>query len=220
LQSCTGDSFTDWVIGGFTVFFGGIAYVIDGAKHGLEDLGHILSTPNNPQEPYPLLPFPRNPLHLGDGKPIGFPTVPPAPYDPLGGFVNNDPGLYFPPYTGNTGSPDNHFIPVLNADHYITTPNGVTLPPNKDFDLVPTSPGGAMPDNPEEKWLQIHGTEPHNNIDPHTHYPKVNVSPTGKGNTTRPFRPTTDVDIERANESLQSGEMRLRRGRKDEGGTP
>jgi hypothetical protein len=30
----------------------------------------------------------------------------------------------------------------------------------------------------------------------------------------------TDVDIERANEALQSGEMRLRRGRKDEGGTP
>jgi hypothetical protein len=31
---------------------------------------------------------------------------------------------------------------------------------------------------------------------------------------------SSDVDIERANEALQSGEMRLRRGKKDKGGTP
>jgi hypothetical protein len=125
-----------------------------------------------------------------------------------------------PLHTGNTHPPEDLFIPVLNADHFITTPNGVTLPPNQNFNLVPTHPAGAMPDKADEKWFQIHGNHEHNGMDPHTHYPEINVSPTGKGTTQRRDNLTTDIDIERANDALQSGEMRLRIGKKDKGGTP
>jgi hypothetical protein len=77
-----------------------------------------------------------------------------------------------------------------------------------------------MPDRVDQKWFQIHGEHEHNGMDPHTHYPEINIGPTGRWTTQRRDNPTTDIDIERANEALKSGEMRLRNGRKDKGGTP
>lgn len=96
---------------------------------------------------------------------------------------------------------------------FITTPEGVTLPPNKDFNLVPTSAGG--------EWLQIHGTHGHGSLGvPHTHYPELHVSPTRRGRTIRRPRATTAEDINRADEALGSGTMRHRRDRSDRGGGP
>jgi RHS repeat-associated protein len=86
------------------------------AKNVLGDLGHILSTPRNPQEPYPLLPFPRNPLHLGDHRPETYggtpgaipPGIPPTDLTPY-----NYPQLF----PGNVAPPLDHHVPVFNSDN-------------------------------------------------------------------------------------------------------
>jgi hypothetical protein len=192
---------------------------LDDGRHWVGDRGNDLRNwiaRDRGQEPRPQiyvnpLPDPQRPVPLTRPRTDDLPNS--IPGTDTGSFCK------IPTHTGNPQRPD-LFKPYFDADHFITTPNGVTLPPNQDFNLVPTYPDGAMPDNPAEKFLQIHGTEPHNNIDPHTHYPRIDVSPTGIGSTKRPYRPTTAEDIDRVNGALQSGKMRLRRGRKDQGGTP
>jgi hypothetical protein len=103
---------------------------------------------------------------------------------------------------------------VSSSDRpFITTPEGVTLPPNKDFNMVPTKPGG--------EWLQIHGTHIHGNLGvPHTHYPESHVSLTGIGRIIRRSRATTAEDINQADKALRLGTMRHRRDRSDRGGGP
>jgi RHS repeat-associated protein len=50
---------------------------------------------------------------------------------------------------------------------FIATPEGVTLPPNQDFNLVPTNTGT------KGDFLQIHGTHADSGVKPHTHVPEV-----------------------------------------------
>ena len=97
---------------------------------------------------------------------------------------------------------------------YLVTPSGSVLPPNRDYNLVPTKPGGS--------WLQIHGQHAHGDLGrPHTHHPEVHRSAvTGRGRTDRIARPTTSEDIDRADAALRSGELRHRTNYNDRGGTP
>jgi RHS repeat-associated protein len=189
----------------------GVGVVGVGIVQGLNDLSNSLPKTRTDDLGQPLPPFPnpdRDRFLIGPDKDSSPNRVDPNPR-PEG--INLDPFL---PPIGNTGGGDrpNLFNPYFNADHFITTPNGVTLPPNQDFNLVPTNPG--------DKWLQIHGTHNHAGIDPHTHYPEVHIGPSGRGKTNRMYNPTTAGDIERANEALESGEMRHRNGKQDKGGTP
>jgi RHS repeat-associated protein len=98
------------------------------------------------------------------------------------------------------------------SDVFITTPQGVTLPPNQDFNLVPTNRGA------NGAFLQIHGTHADNGVKPHTHVPQVHINrKTGRGRTVRTDRSTTAQDINRADRELREGKMRRRENRNDGG---
>jgi RHS repeat-associated protein len=204
------------VVGGTIIVLGTLGKAIgDGFNNianGLQEFNNSFPKTRGEDLSQPILSFPdpnRDRFGLG-GSPGGRTGSPGAVPHGTPGFDLDSP---FPPII-NTGHPrsEDLSLPYLNADHFITTPNGVTLPPNQDFNLVPTNPG--------DKWLQIHGTHDHAGIDPHTHYPEVHIGPSGRGKTNRMYNPTTADDIERANEALELGEMRHRNGKQDKGGTP
>jgi RHS repeat-associated protein len=100
------------------------------------------------------------------------------------------------------------------------TPEGVALPPGKDFNLVPTAQGQ------KGDFLQIHQKHEHgtlnaeSGIGAHTHKPEVHTSPTGATSTKRVDSATTAGDINQADAALKDGTMRERTGRNDRGDIP
>ncbi|MDN7134975.1 RHS repeat-associated core domain-containing protein [Pseudidiomarina terrestris] len=94
---------------------------------------------------------------------------------------------------------------------FIVSPSGTAMPTNQDFNLVDTQ----TPTNKGGDWMQIHNTHTDAKVDttPHTHSPKVHNQ-----NTTREISVTSGADLDKADEALKSGEMRLRANRQDKGG--
>ncbi|ASP38602.1 hypothetical protein CHH28_07895 [Bacterioplanes sanyensis] len=91
---------------------------------------------------------------------------------------------------------------------FIVSPNGTTMPTNKDFNLVDSNKQGG-------DWFQIHNKHTDAKVDgsPHTHYPKQHAN-----SRTREIKSTDGADIDRADQALRDGLMRERLDRKDKGG--
>lgn len=96
-----------------------------------------------------------------------------------------------------------HGAVVPEHPPYLVTPQGTTLPPSRDYNLVSDKPGA---------WLQIHGGHDHHpHGRPHTHAPEVHLRPDGTaGSIKRIDRATTAADIDYADRALKSGELRIR----------
>ncbi|WP_456295099.1 hemagglutinin repeat-containing protein [Vibrio sp. AK197] len=99
--------------------------------------------------------------------------------------------------TKSTGKPD-----------FIVSPNGTTMPTNKDFNLVDSNKKGG-------DWFQIHNkhTDAKVNGSPHTHYPEQH----GRSRT-REIKTTDGSDLDYADNALRNGTMRERKNRGDKGG--
>jgi hypothetical protein len=91
---------------------------------------------------------------------------------------------------------------------FIVSPNGTTMPTNKDFNLVDSNKKGG-------DWLQIHNLHTDAKVDgsPHTHYPERHDL-----NTNREIKRTDGADLDRADNMLRNGIMRERKNRSDKGG--
>jgi len=79
---------------------------------------------------------------------------------------------------------------------------------SKDINLVDSNNKGG-------DWFQIHNIKPDAKIDgmPHTHFPEHHDR-----NRTRGIKRTDGRDLDKADNSLRSGEMRERTNRRDTGG--
>ena len=88
------------------------------------------------------------------------------------------------------------------------SPNGTTMPTNKDFNLVDSNKKGG-------DWFQIHNkhTDAKVNGSPHTHYPEQD----GRSRT-REIKTTDGSDLDYADNALRNGTMRERKNRGDKGG--
>lgn len=95
------------------------------------------------------------------------------------------------------------------SQSHIVTESGTVLPANKDVNLVDT----RTPTNQGGDWMQIHRTHDHGGMNPHTHFPERHQQ-----RTVRRSRETTASDIDRADASVRSGDMRGRTNRRDKGG--
>jgi hypothetical protein len=105
--------------------------------------------------------------------------------------------------------------PLSSPDKpFIVTPEGATLPPHRDYNLVDRQQANTP------NWMQIHGTHDHAPYgSPHTHLPEVHRDPiTGRQYVRRTTQATTASDINRADAALRSGELRHRVNRSDRGG--
>ena len=90
---------------------------------------------------------------------------------------------------------------------WTATSDGIVLPPNRDINAVPT----ATPNPRDPKWGQVHSSHAHKG-DPraHAHGPEP-------GTGRRADLPL-DSTMRRLDKGLKSGELRLRRDRRDKGG--
>lgn len=106
--------------------------------------------------------------------------------------------------------------PSTTRPDFITNSQGVTMSTSRDHNLVdtqtPTDRGGD--------WMQLHNTHTDRGISPHTHEP--GATSTGAGGQSRPreTRQTEGSDMTRADTRIRNGELRERRSRRDQGGTP
>ncbi len=88
---------------------------------------------------------------------------------------------------------------------FVVTPNGTVMDTSKNYNLVGSGEKGD--------WFQIHnyGKE-HGNLGfPHTHYSRVNANGVYTS-VSRLDQQTSTVDIDYANELLETGKMILRKG--------
>lgn len=91
---------------------------------------------------------------------------------------------------------------------FIVSPKGMTMPTNKDFNLVDSNKKGG-------DWFQIHNKHTDAKVggSPHTHFPKQHG-----GSRTREIKRTDGGDLDYADNALRNGTMRERRNRGDKGG--
>ena len=99
---------------------------------------------------------------------------------------------------------------------FITNSEGVTMSTSRDYNLVDTQ----TPTNRGGDWMQIHNTHEHGGVSPHTHQPGPTNTGAGGQSRARETQATTGRDMTRADTRLRSGELRERRNRRDQGGTP
>jgi RHS repeat-associated protein len=123
----------------------GIGNIANNAGNALNDLGNKLFTPNNPEQPPQLLPFPnpdRNRLHLGNG-PETFQGQP-------GNVSSNPPGFNLDPVR----SP---FREGFGTDRPNLSPSHLS---SSDEYGIPDSPVGGLK-GVRDNWLKGQGVDPH-----------------------------------------------------------
>lgn len=92
---------------------------------------------------------------------------------------------------------------------FIVSSKGTTMPTNKDFNLVDSNVKGG-------DWFQIHNKHADAKVDsssPHSHFPQQH----GKRRS-REIKQTDGADLDRVDNELRNGTMRIRKSRGDKGG--